>query len=466
MSNDAPKKTTCRFPHTYALIFLIMILAAVASYLIPAGQFERVEEDGRTVIVQGSYEQKDADPVGMFDLFKAVPEGMMQSADIIFYIFLIGGAFGIIHQTGMINAGVNCLVQRLKKRGALLIPAIMFAFSLGGATIGLSEETIIFVPIGIAVARALGYDSMTGLAMISLGAAAGFTGGMLNPFTVGIAQTIAEVPIFSAVGYRLVVYTAMLGYAIYYVMTYAQKVKANPQHGLMYGTAAEMREEAAAAHSHISFTPRHGLVFLIVAFGFAINIFGVFQWGWFLSELSAGFLIIGLASGLAGGLTINKTFDSFVDGMKQVVYGALIVGFARAIVVVLEDGRIIDTMINSLASAISTLPNEISAVGMFIVQVAINTFIPSGSGQAATTMPLMAPLADLLGFERQIAVLAYQYGDGITNSIIPTSGVLMASLAIAGIPYERWVKFVWKLIAGWFIIGAAAIIIAMMIGIK
>ncbi|MED1738655.1 AbgT family transporter [Bacillus swezeyi] len=466
MSNDAPKKTRLRFPHTYALIFFIMILAAIASYIIPSGTFERVEKNGQTVIIQGSYQQTDAGPVGLFDLFKAVPEGMMQSADIIFYIFLIGGAFGIIHQTGMINAGVNVLVRRLKKRGVLLIPVIMFAFSLGGATIGLSEETIIFVPIGIAVARALGYDSLTGLAMISLGAAAGFTGGMLNPFTVGIAQTIAEVPIFSAIGYRLAVYVVMLGFSIFYVMRYAQKVKASPETGLMYGTAAEMNEEVAAGQPAVSFTLRHGLVFLIVALGFGINIFGVFKWSWFLTELSAGFLIIGLAAGFAGGLSINKTFGSFVEGMKQVVYGALIVGFARAIVVVLEDGQIIDTIISSLASAISTLPNEISAIGMFVVQVVINTFIPSGSGQAATTMPLMAPLADLLGFERQIAVFAYQYGDGITNSIIPTSGVLMASLAIAGIPYERWIKFVWKLIVGWFIIGAAAIIIAMMIGIK
>ncbi|ASB91201.1 AbgT family transporter [Bacillus sonorensis] len=466
MSNDTSQKTGFRFPHTYALIFFIIILAALASYLIPSGEFKRIEKDGRTEIVQGSYSQTDAGPVGIFDLFKAVPEGMIQSADIIFYIFLIGGAFGIIHQTGMINAGVNLLVQRLKTRGTLLIPVIMTVFSLGGATIGLSEETIIFVPVGIAVARALGYDALTGMAMISLGAAAGFTGGMLNPFTVGIAQSIAEVPLFSAFGYRLFVYFLILGFAIFYVMRYAKNVKAHPEKGLLHGTPAGMNEEIAAGQQIVPFHWRHGLVLLIVVLGFSINIFGVFRWGWFLSELSAGFLIIGFAAGLAGGLTINETFESFVDGMKQVAYGALIVGFARAIVVVLEDGQIIDTIINSLASAIGSLPNEIGALGMYAVQVIINTFIPSGSGQAATTMPLMAPLADLLGFERQIAVFAFQYGDGITNSIIPTSGVLMAALAIAGIPYDRWLKFVWKLIAGWLIIAAAAIVIAMMIGIK
>ncbi|MBG9917443.1 YfcC family protein [Bacillus sonorensis] len=466
MSNDTSQTTGFRFPHTYALIFFIIILAALASYLIPSGEFKRIEKDGRTEIVQGSYSQTDAGPVGIFDLFKAVPEGMIQSADIIFYIFLIGGAFGIIHQTGMINAGVNLLVQRLKTRGTLLIPVIMTVFSLGGATIGLSEETIIFVPVGIAVARALGYDALTGMAMISLGAAAGFTGGMLNPFTVGIAQSIAEVPLFSAFGYRLFVYFLILGFAIFYVMRYAKNVKAHPEKGLLHGTPAGMNEEIAAGQQIVPFHWRHGLVLLIVVLGFSINIFGVFRWGWFLSELSAGFLIIGFAAGLAGGLTINETFESFVDGMKQVAYGALIVGFARAIVVVLEDGQIIDTIINSLASAIGSLPNEIGALGMYAVQVIINTFIPSGSGQAATTMPLMAPLADLLGFERQIAVFAFQYGDGITNSIIPTSGVLMAALAIAGIPYDRWLKFVWKLIAGWLIIAAAAIVIAMMIGIK
>ncbi|MGG3641633.1 YfcC family protein [Bacillus gobiensis] len=462
------KKFILKFPHTYALIFGITILAALATYFVPSGQFDRVEQGDRTVIVQGSYKEIDAEPVPFFNLFQSIPEGMVQSADIIFYIFLVGGAFGIINKTGTIEASVHLLVNRLKNRGALLIPIVMIAFSVGGATIGMSEETIIFIPIGVAIARALGYDAMTGAAMISLGAAIGFTGGMLNPFSVGIAQSIAEVPLFSAIGYRFIIYFILLGFAIWYLMRYAAKVKANPANSVISDIEAA---NAAANKSSIekeesSFTFRHGLVLLIVTAGFALNIFGVFQWKWFLTELSASFIIMGFAAGLAGGLGVNGMFDSFIDGMKEVVYGALIVGFARSIVVVMEHGQIIDTFINSMAGAISTLPNTVNVLGMYITQVVINTFIPSGSGQAATTMPLMAPLADLLGFNRQIAVFAYQYGSGITDSIIPTSGVLMATLAMAGIPYERWIKFVWKLILGWLIISAAAIIVAVLIGIQ
>ncbi|WP_415802396.1 AbgT family transporter, partial [Cytobacillus oceanisediminis] len=214
------------------------------------------------------------------------------------------------------------------------------------------------------------------------------------------------------------------------------------------------------------FKLRHALVLLIIVGGLAFNMYGVFEWGWYLTELTASFIIIGFASGLVGGIGINRLFDSFVEGMKLVAFGALIVGFARAILVVMENGVIIDTMINGLASVISALPNTLNVIGMFFVQVVINFFIPSGSGQAATTMPIMTPLADLLGIERQVAVLAYQYGDGITNSIIPTSAALMGYLAVAGIPYERWVKIIWKLIIGWLIIGAIALVAAVLVGVQ
>ncbi|MFB1083064.1 YfcC family protein [Jeotgalibacillus sp. JSM ZJ347] len=463
------KKKKLPIPHTYAIIFSIVILAAIATYIVPAGQFDREEVDGRTVVVGDSYKEVESNPIGFFEVFMAIPEGMAAGSSIIFYIFLVGGAFGIIRATNAIEAGIHKTVVKLGKKEFLLIPITMFIFSVLGATMGMSEESIIFVPIGIAIARAIGYDAITGTAMVSLGAASGFIGGMLNPFTVGIAQGIAEVPIFSGFGFRFVVYIFILSVAIFYVMRYARKVKNDPSRSVIADLELKAKKDAEEKIKESglpSFSTRHLFVFLIIIGGLIFNVFGVFQWGWYLTELAASFIIIGLLSGFVGGLNVNQVFDAFVDGMKLVAFGALIVGFARAILVVMENGVIIDTLVNSLAALISQLPQTVNVVGMLVVQTITNLFIPSGSGQAATTMPIMTPLSDLLGINRQVAVLAYQYGDGISNSIIPTSASLMGYLAVAGIPYERWVKFIWKLILGWFCIAVIALIVAVLIGVS
>lgn len=462
------KKSGGKVPHTYAILFLIMIAAMVASYLIPAGQYEREEVDGRTVVIDNSFAEVEQSPVGFFELFKAIPTGMSEASSIIFYIFLVGGAFGIIRATGAIESGIAKVVDKLEKREKFLIPIIMILFSVLGATIGMAEEVIIFVPIGIAVARAIGFDAMTGTAMVSLGAASGFIGGMLNPFTVGIAQGIAELQIFSGIGFRFGAYIFFLSFAIWYVMRYAAKVKKDPTQSVIYEIEKRAQKSSTKDQAEAlgAFNWRHGMVFLFLAIGLGINVYGVFEWGWYLTELAASFVIIGFAAGLVGNLGVNRMFDAFVDGMKLVVFGALIVGFARAILVIMEQGVIMDTMIHGLSSVISGLPNALTVIGMFFTQVVINFFIPSGSGQAATTMPIMTPLSDLLAIERQVAVLAYQYGDGITNSIIPTSAALMGYLAVAGIPYEKWVKFVWKLVVGWLFIALVALVIAVFIGVS
>ncbi|WP_211655073.1 YfcC family protein [Planococcus alpniumensis] len=457
-----------KIPHTYAILFLIMIAAMVASYLIPAGQYEREEVDNRTVVIDNSFAEVEQSPVGFFELFKAIPTGMSEASNIIFYIFLVGGAFGIIRATGAIESGIAKVVDKLEAREKWLIPIIMILFSVLGATIGMSEEVIIFVPIGIAVARAIGFDAMTGTAMVSLGAASGFIGGMLNPFTVGIAQGIAELQIFSGIGFRFGAYIFFLSFAIWYVMRYAAKVKKDPTQSIIYEIEKRAKKSSTKDQAEAlgEFNWRHGMVFVFLAVGLGINVYGVFEWGWYLTELAASFVIIGFAAGLVGNLGVNRMFDAFVDGMKLVVFGALIVGFARAILVIMEQGVIMDTMIHGLSSVISGLPNALTVIGMFFTQVVINFFIPSGSGQAATTMPIMTPLSDLLAIERQVAVLAYQYGDGITNSIIPTSASLMGYLAVAGIPYEKWVKFVWKLVLVWLAIALVALVIAVMIGVS
>ncbi|WP_370297652.1 YfcC family protein [Ammoniphilus sp. YIM 78166] len=466
--SEVKNKKKVVIPHTYAILLFIILFAAASTYILTPGEYERKvdEATGSTLVVSGSYSPVDANPIGLFDIFKAIPMGMQDAANIVFFIFLVGGAFGIIRATGAIEAGIAKAVIKLEGKERIMIPISMIIFSIGGFSFGFAEESIIFVPIGVALARAIGFDAVTGTAMVTIGAASGFIGGMLNPFTVGIAQEIAEVPLFSGFAFRFSVYIVILLFAIWYVSRYAFRVKDDPTHSVIYEIEREINNKSkveVATGSNLSFY--HYLVFIVIIGGLAFNVYGVFRWGWFITELTASFLLIGFIAGLVGKLSINQIFDSFVDGAKALTFGALIVGFARAILVILEEGKVIDTIIYSLVGVIQGFPNFGTALGMFLVQTFLNFFIPAGPAQAMTTMPVMVPVADLLGVSRQVAVLAFQYGDGITNSIIPTSAALMGYLAVAGIPYEKWVKFVWKLIVGWCVIAAMALLIAVLMGI-
>ncbi len=452
------------FPHTYAFLFSILLIAWIATYFITPGEFQREtnKETGQTMVIEGTYRIIDSNPTHLFEVFKAIPLGMENAANIIFYIFIVGGVFGIIRVTGVIEAAIDQLMVRMEGRERLLVPGFMLLFSIGGFSFGMAEETIIFVPIGIAVARAAGFDAVAGTAMVTLGAASGFIGGMLNPFTIGVAQEIAEVPLFSGIAFRFSVYVVILLFAIWYVARYASKVKEKPSCSVI----SDIENKSAYSSSIPPISDRHYLVISVVGTGLVINIYGVMKWEWFLTELTASFIIMGVAAGVVGRLSFYKIFESFVEGAKAMTFGALMVGFARATVIVLEEGHIIDTLIYSLAHLIEGLPQTYTAICMFFAQTFLNFFIPAGAAQAATTMPVMVPISDLTGVSRQVTVLAFQYGDAITNSIIPTSSVLMGYLAVAGIPYERWVRFVWKLILGWIVIAIIALIIAVMTGLQ
>lgn len=459
------EKKKFQVPHTYVILFMIIILVTLATYVLPAGVYERVTDPntGRTVVDPASYHHVERTPVGPFDMIKAIPDGMKAAASIVFFIFIVGGAFAIITETGAVSAGIHKAVRSLEGKEKLMIPIIMLIFSIGGFTFGLAEEVIVFIPIGIALARAMGYDDIVGVSMMSTGAAIGFSGGMLNPFTVGVAQGIAELPLFSGIGFRVAGYIVLYIIGVWYTMRYAARVKADPSGSLVY----DIMQKDKAEHVEVEapeFTGRHKLVLLVVVLGFAYMIYGVMEMGWYIDELSTLFLGMALIGGLVGALSPSKIASAFVVGAKDIAFGALVVGIARAILVVMTNGQIIDTVINGLANFVSVLPGAVTAMGMFWVQVVINFFIPSGSGQAATTMPIMSPLADIVGVTRQTAVLAYQYGDGFTNSIIPTSASLMGILAIGKVPYERWFKFIWPLMVFWIIAGSVMCAIAFMIG--
>ncbi|WMJ77174.1 MULTISPECIES: YfcC family protein [unclassified Sedimentibacter] len=458
------KKKKGKVPHTYVILFAMIIIVALLTYVIPAGQYQKVElETGRMVVDPNSYAQVNSNPAKVFDVLKAFPKGLAAAQSIVFFIFIVGGSFNIVNKTGAIEAGISKIAVSLKGMEGLMIPIFIIVFSIGGATIGMAEEAIVFVPIGIALARALGYDAIVGMAIVALGAAAGFTSGVINPFTVGVAQGIAEIPLFSGIGLRLVILACSWVLVIAYVYKYAKKVKSDPTKSLVYDLEQEEKHNAIDLSNIKKITTKDVLVLLVFAAGMGVLVFGVFEYGWYITEIAAIFLAIGILSGIAAKMPFDDIAKNFIAGAKDIAMGALVVGLARGLLVIMEGSLIIDTVVYGLASAINGLPKAVSAVGMLVVQSFINFFIPSGSGQAATTMPIMAPLSDVIGVTRQTAVLAYQFGDGISNSIIPTSGVLLANLSIAKIKYEKWVKFVAPLIALWTLMAAAFMVIAVLI---
>ena len=324
-------------------------------------------------------------------------------------------------------------------------------------------ETIIFIPIGIALARALGYDAIVGMAMVTFGAAIGFSSGFLNPFTVGVAQKIAELPTFSGMPLRIAVWLVMVVVVPLCILRYANKVRKNPECSYVRDLELAQKDKKITIED-VPLRSRDILVLLTLAGGLIIIVVGVMKFGWGVLDIAAVFLGMGILGGILGGTQPNQMARDFIAGAKDIAMGALIVGIARGILVVMSEGQILDTIVHALATLISGLPKAVAAEGMLIVQCVINFFIPSGSGQASTTMPIMTPLADIVGITRQTAVLAFQFGDGFTNAIIPTHGTLCASLGVAGIPFNKWFKFALPVVAVELLICSAFVIFAAVTG--
>ncbi|WP_219350799.1 YfcC family protein [Aerococcus sanguinicola] len=455
-----------RVPHTYVLLFSFIVIAAIMSWIVPAGAFERTMVDGREVIDPTSFSYVESNPQGIFDILKSLPTGFERSQHISYFLFVVGGAFGVINQTGAIEAALNRIVRALKGKEGLVIPIVLLIMGIGGSTIGLSEETILFIALGVTLARGIGYDALVGVGMIGLGAGLGFTAGFMNPFSVGVAQSIADLPLFSGMGLRLLLFAVVWLATTIYLSRYARKVKADPTQSIVYKEEKEARtkENKHEKKEDPPFTLQQKIIAAIFALSFVLIAIGVIQFGWYIQEIGAVFIGMGILAGFIARMRPGKIADGFIEGAKDMVYAALIVGLAQSLIVFLEDGMIIDTIINSMSNAISSLPSVLSAVGIYIVQIIINFFISSGSGQAAVTMPITVPLADALGVTRQTAVLCYQLGNGFLDSIMPMSGILMAQLAIADIPYSKWVKFSMPLMIIWLVIGLVFVIGAQIIG--
>ncbi|TVQ92278.1 MAG: YfcC family protein [Bacteroidetes bacterium] len=521
-----------KVPHTYVIVFGIIVISAILTWIIPPGKYVEVTKtiDGKekTELVF-FYEENLPEPyaesfnsqIQTWQVFSALFNGFVRQSNIIIFILMIGGAFWIMNQSKAIDVGIfaflkftrkleNNAVMRKLGVDNIIIVLIMILFSIFGAIFGMSEETIAFVIILIPLAISMGYDSLMGVSMVYIAAHLGFAGAILNPFTIGIAQGLAELPLFSGFEYRIFAWVVINIVGIFFVLRYAKKVRKNPQSSIMYEEDSYWRKRGQTESVEITYyTPTmawivygavllslvifsviypvttltvgagsftfwilpllsvifaiagvitlkksvHFFILLLLGYTIIFLIVGVMGYGWYVMEIATLFLAMGIASGLAIDKSADDIAKMFLEGVKDIMSAAIIVGLAGGIIVVLDDGGIIDSILYGLSRSLGNFGNVASVGIMYVIQTIINVVIPSGSAKAAITMPIMAPFSDLIGISRQATVMAFQFGDGFTNMITPTSGVLIAVLGVARIPYDKWVRWVWPLIVTLIILG-------------
>jgi uncharacterized ion transporter superfamily protein YfcC len=451
-----------KIPHTFVIVFALIVLSAILTWVVPAGEYTRVVEGGREVVLNDSFHRVDAAPQTS-QIFSALFNGFVDKADIIAFILIVGGAFWILNNSHAIDVGVMAFLRRVKRLSRyklinklgvnnIIITLVMLMFSLFGAVFGMSEETIAFVVVFIPLAIQMGYDSIVGVCMCYVAAHVGFAGAMLNPFTIGIAQGIAGLPLFSGLEYRFFCWVILTIIGIAFVLWYAARVKAKPERSPVHKLDDYWRQRASS-NEQTSLTLRHVLILILLLLTIVALVVGVLAFGWYIAEISALFLAMGILAGIIDRQGADDIAKLFLAGCKDILSAALVVGLASGIIFILRDGHVMDTLIYGLSRSLAHT-GEVASLGvMYLFQTALNLVMPSGSAKAALTMPIMTQFADLIDVSRQTTVLAFQFGDGFTNMLTPTSGVLIGVLGIARIPYGTWLKWVWKFILGLIVVG-------------
>ena len=450
--------TTGRFPHPLTLLVGCIVAAALLTYVVPAGQFDRRHDPvtDRDVVVGGTYHAVPPTPVGVLQTLLSVPKGIVDAAGVVAVVLVGGAAFVVVDRTGALRIALAVLIGRLGSRRMVIIPLTCLAFATGGALENMQEEIVALVPVLLILGGRLGVDSVTVVAM-SVGAAAiGSAFSPINPFQVGIAQQIAQVPLFSGAAFRTAMLIAALALWIGGTMRHAMRQGARPSQAVDLGSDPIGSPGISAS--------RAALIVAIVLATFATFITGLTRANWGFDELTAVLFAMGLLCGLVGGLGANGTAEAYVQGFKDMAFAAVLIGFARAIFVVLNDGHVIDTLVIGMFRPLAQLPRQIAVIGMIGVQSVIHVPVPSVSGQAVLTMPLLVPLSDLLNISRQVTILAYQCGAGLCELITPTNGGLMAVLAVAGVRYDDWMKFAMPMWLLMLVFGAAVTLVAMATG--
>ena len=447
-----------KVPGTYTIIFAMILLSALLTWFVPGGEYVKGEE--------GTLSYRDVESVPQFfGVFTALYHGFVKQSGIIIFILIVGGSFWLLNSTGAISVGIGRFIRSVGRYHKVVLVAITLLFSLAGAIFGMSEETIPFVGIVVPLVVSMGYDAFLGMLIVYVAANVGFSSAFLNPFTVGIAQEMAELPLFSGMEYRLFCWAILTLLLILFVLFYAKSIYKAPQAAAEQQTFAAPQPTSAPQPTATPQAPAEQqpcsqrmsaaqkIILLILFATIVLLVVGVTLWGWYMAEISGLFLAMGIVSGIVAGYDSGRISSEMIAGAKDILSSALVVGLASGIIVILQEGRIIDSILNSLQAALNNAGGEWSLSAMYGIQALINTIIPSATAKAAITIPIMAPFSDMVGVSRQAMVLAFQFGDGFTNMITPTSGVLIASLSMARISYSDWVRKIWRPVLALMVIG-------------
>jgi uncharacterized ion transporter superfamily protein YfcC len=442
------KKFKLKMPHTYVLIVCVMLFVALLTYILPAGKYGTKEVNGRKIIDAESYQHVEQTPVSLWDVVKAIPEGLNKAAGIIFMIYVISGGIEIVNATGALEASIGRTVKKFKDKTYIVMPLTLACFVALGA-MGVGNSIVAFIPLGLMLAFNVGADALVGISLIGMGMNIGFSGGAFVASTVGTAHSLIGLPMFSGWEYRLVCTLILFVCGAVFITRYTMKIQKDPTASVVYGVEGVATQAEDVEMPEL--TTRRKLVLVAFLIGFGFVVYGAIK-AWNANvDIPAIFLAMGIVCGLLAGFDLDRIAKEFVNGARKITFGALIVGIAAGIGVLLTKGQINDTVVHGLAGMLFGLPKVFSALVMYLINIIVNFFITSGSGQAAAVIPILSPIGDVLGLTQQTVVLAYQYGDGFTNQIMPMSSVLMASLAFANIPFSRWLKFVWR----WLLINLA-----------
>jgi uncharacterized ion transporter superfamily protein YfcC len=435
------KLAKMKVPHTFALLFFLIVITAIATHFVPAGVYDRITDPntGRTLVNPTTFHYVAASPVGVFQTFIDVYKGLVDAADIIFFIMISYACFFLIIQAGALNAAIGALLRHTKGKEVFIVPIFIYVFATCSAFFGMFEEALGFIPIFVGLCIAMGYDAIVGMSVVGMGCGLGFASAFMNPFTIGVAQKIAELPLFSGLMFRVITWFIFVSMGVWWTMRYAHKIKLDPSKSIV----ADIDFGALALdHNKLmdtKMTKQNIWTLIALAVGMGFLIWGVLEKGWYFDELCGLLLITGIVCGIINGYSASRIAETYVDAWKDIIFGATICGMSRGVLVVMKQANIIDTVIHAMATPLQGLPKTVGAEGMLFVQTLCNFLIPSGSGQAATTMPIMAPLSDLLGIPRQVAVQCFQYGDGFSNLLWPTA-LCPVLCGMAKIPLERWYK--------------------------
>ena len=442
-----------KVPNTYVIIAAIIAVCAVLTWFVPGGQY--VKADDGTL----SYDAVDSVPQ-TWQVLSAVYHGFVKQAGIIIFILVVGGAFWLLNATGAVEAGIRRFIVRIGKRDLLVLVALTVLFSLAGAVFGMSEETIPFVGIVVPLVVSMGYDAFMGMLVVYVASNVGFSSAFLNPFTVGIAQGMADLPLFSGMGYRIFCWAFLTVLMGVFVCFYARRTKKAviPGGGSSSTPGGDSSVISSGAAGEVekslpSLSRRQSWILVVLLLTVIALIVGVTCWNWYMPEITGLFLGMGIVCGVIAGFSANRIADELIAGARDILSAALVVGFASGIIVILQDGKVVDSILHSMQEGLDGTGRAASLSAMYGIQALINFVIPSATAKAAITIPIMAPFADMVGVSRQAMVLAFQFGDGFTNMVTPTSGVLVAALAMARIPYAKWVKWIWKGVAVLLVLG-------------